>query len=121
MSRKKINLNYKIKNLEERSEYLEKQLDIDSRSRKKWIIPSKAFNDTNGGMDYYLESAASYLLRSKDVDSPKDLEYSYFIDRLYYHTYLLHFLFPSIPSYSQENQYFQTFLRRLLDLESDIT
>ena len=80
MSRKKINLNYKIKSLEERSEYLEKHLDIDSRSRKKWIIPSKAFKDTNGDMDYYLESAASYLLRSKDVGSPKDLEYSYFID-----------------------------------------
>lgn len=80
MSRKKINLNYKIKNLEERSEYLEKQLDIDSRSRKKWIIPSDAFKEINGDMDYYLESATSYILRSKDVDSPKDLEYSYFID-----------------------------------------
>lgn len=80
MSRRKINLNYKIKNLEERSKYLELNLDIGSRSRKKWIIPSVAFKEINGDMDYYLESAASYLLRSEDIDSPKDLEYSYFID-----------------------------------------
>lgn len=66
--------------MEERSEYLETKLDIDSRSRKKWTIPSDAFKEINGGMDYYLESAASYILRSKDVGSPKDLEYSYFID-----------------------------------------
>ena len=80
MSRRKIKLNYKIKDLEERSEYLETKLDIDNRSRKKWTIPSDAFKEINGDMDYYLESAASYILRSKDVDSPKDLECSYFID-----------------------------------------
>lgn len=80
MSRGKIELNYKIKNLEERSEYLETKLDIDNRSRKKWTIPSDAFKEINGDMDFCLESAASYILRSKDVDSPKDLECSYFID-----------------------------------------
>ena len=80
MTNRRNKLNYKIKNLEDRKRFLEEELDIESTDRRKWTITKKNERDINGGMDYRLEAAASYLLRSEDIDSSKNIEYSYFND-----------------------------------------
>lgn len=69
-----------MKKYDERKSRIEESFDEEEYNRSRWYTPSHG-NDSNiGGVDYELDKLTTYLLKSADIESPRGLEYSFFID-----------------------------------------
>lgn len=78
---KNIKRDYSLKKYKERYDYIENHINNETYNKSKWISHKSSKSDSNaGGPDYNLEKATQYLLESSDIESERQLEYSFFID-----------------------------------------
>ena len=71
---------YSVKKYDERKSRIEEYFNEEEYNKSRWYTPSHGNDSNTGGVDYELEKLTTYLLKSSDIESPRGLEYSFFID-----------------------------------------
>lgn len=73
-------LDYNIKNVDDRKEEVGLIIEDANVDKSRWISRNGEDSEDVGGVDYQLEKLANYILRSSDVETCRDIDYSFYVD-----------------------------------------